>query len=241
MTTWELSHLLEEQGWSVHNLPSTVVPPNQTSLHEEPVEYDLQGDPDATDESPSATWLRRSTLLKLLSERRQDIIPVTTYGVDRYSHPWMAADPSFARLLEATDAHEHIFALHRSYYASFGATDVLAVSDPAAVEQRSYRVEEATHTEYVLHTPLGELTAHYTENDGVHTVWRHDLLIKTDDDMDRFSRRRLCRPCRTWLRSSGRGSAGRAWGDGDRDARSPVSRRRKHVVRGLHGAHGLHA
>ena len=45
---------------------------------------------------------------------------------------------------------------------------------------------ESIHTEYVLHTPLGDLTAHYTENDGVHTVWRHDLLIKTDDDMDRF-------------------------------------------------------
>ena len=33
---------------------------------------------------------------------------------------------------------------------------------------------------------MGDLTAHYTENDGVHTVWRHDLLIKTDDDIDRF-------------------------------------------------------
>ena len=57
ITTWELSHLLEEQGWSAHNLPSTVVPANQTSLHEEPVEYDLQKEPDATDESPSATQL----------------------------------------------------------------------------------------------------------------------------------------------------------------------------------------
>ncbi len=37
-----------------------------------------------------------------------------------------------------------------------------------------------------MHTPHGDLTAHYTENDGVHTVWRHDLLIKTDDDIDRF-------------------------------------------------------
>ena len=129
---------------------------------------------------------RRSTLLSLLSERRQDIIPATTYGVDRYSHPWMAADPSFARLLDYTDNHEHIFALHRSYYASFGATDVLGVSDPAAVEQRSYRTEGAAHTEFVLHTSKGDLTAHYTENDGVHTVWRHDMLIKSDDDIDRF-------------------------------------------------------
>jgi hypothetical protein len=135
---------------------------------------------------PHAPASRRATLLSLLSERRQDVIPATTYGVDRYSHPWMAADPSFARLLDYTDAHEHIFALHRSYYASFGATDVLSVRDPAAVEQRSYRTESATHTEYVLHTPVGDLTAHYTENDGVHTVWRHDLLIKTDDDIDRF-------------------------------------------------------
>ena len=38
----------------------------------------------------------------------------------------------------------------------------------------------------MLHTPKGDLTAHYTENDDVHTVWRHDLLIKTDDDIDRF-------------------------------------------------------
>jgi hypothetical protein len=38
----------------------------------------------------------------------------------------------------------------------------------------------------LLHTPKSDLTAHYSENDGVHTVWRHDLLIKTDDDIDRF-------------------------------------------------------
>lgn len=129
---------------------------------------------------------RRETLLTLLQERKQNIIPATTYGVDRYSHPWMADDPSFARLLNVTDAHEHIFALHRSYYASFGASDILAVRDPAAVGQRTYRVETSTHTEHVLHTPKGDLTAHYTENDGVHTVWRHELLIKTDDDIDRF-------------------------------------------------------
>jgi hypothetical protein len=136
-----------------------------------------------TSQAPAS---RRSTLLTLLSERRQEIIPASTYGVDRYSHPWMAADPSFARLLNATDDREHIFALHRSYYASFGATDILGVSDPAAVEQRTYRVEASTHTKYVLHTPKGDLTAHYTENDGVHTVWRHDLLIKSEDDIDRF-------------------------------------------------------
>jgi len=135
---------------------------------------------------PQPLGSRRSALQTLLRERQLAYVPATTYGVDRYSHPWMATDPSFARLLDYTDAHEHIFALHLSYYASFGVTDVLGVADQEAVERRSYRSEGATHTEYILHTPKGDLTAHYTENDGVHTVWRHDMLIKSDDDMDRF-------------------------------------------------------
>jgi len=53
ITTWELSHLLEERGWSVHNLPTAAGPANQASLHEGPVEYDPQKVPGATDESTS--------------------------------------------------------------------------------------------------------------------------------------------------------------------------------------------
>lgn len=129
---------------------------------------------------------RRQALFTLLQERRTDYVPVTSYGVDRYSHPWMGLDPSFKRILEYTDEHEHIFVLHLSYYASFGFTDVLGVTNPEAVERRSYRKGEATHFEFTLHTPQGDLAANYTENDGVHTLWRHDPLIKSDDDMDRF-------------------------------------------------------
>lgn len=129
---------------------------------------------------------RRTALLTLLQERRLDYVPATTYGVDRYSHPWMAADPSFARLLDYTDTHEHIFALHLSYYASFGFTDVLGGSTPEAIERHSRRREGATDYEFVLHTPRGDLTARYTEKDGVHTVWRHEPLIKSDSDMDLF-------------------------------------------------------
>lgn len=134
-------------------------------------------------ESPES---RRSELTSLLRDRRMDIIPASTYGVDRFSHPWMGRDASYARLLEFTEPREHIFAMHLSYYASFGLTDVLGVSDPLAVERKSHRVENATHTEWTLRTPKGDLTARYTENDGVRTVWRHDLLIKSDDDIDRF-------------------------------------------------------
>jgi hypothetical protein len=108
--------------------------------------------------------------MTLLRELPQEIIPVITVRVDRISYPRMAADPSFVRLLGATDAHKHIFALHRPYHASFGVTDSLSVNDPTAVEQHTYQVEASTHSKYLLHTPKGDLTAHYSENNGVHMV-----------------------------------------------------------------------
>jgi hypothetical protein len=135
---------------------------------------------------PELHGSRRLDLQTLLADRRLDFIPAITYGVDPYSHPWMAADPSFAHLLAYGDSRQHIFATHLSYYASFGVTDVLGIRDTEAVERNVYRGDGATHTELLLHTPKGDLTAHYTENDGVHTIWRHDLLIKSDDDIDRF-------------------------------------------------------
>jgi hypothetical protein len=53
ITTWELSHLLEERGWSVHNLPTATGSTNLVGLHEGSVEYDLQKAPDAIDEPTS--------------------------------------------------------------------------------------------------------------------------------------------------------------------------------------------
>lgn len=51
ITTWELSHLLEERGWAVHNLPAAIAPERQASLHEGPAAYEARQVPDTTDES----------------------------------------------------------------------------------------------------------------------------------------------------------------------------------------------
>jgi hypothetical protein len=129
---------------------------------------------------------RREALLRLFRERRLEYAPATTYGVDRFSHEWMARDPSFGRVLEHTDQYDHIFVLHLSYYASFGVTDVLGLWDPGVLKQEIRQEGGATHYHITLRTPRGDLTANYTENEGMRTVWRHDHLMKTDEDIDRF-------------------------------------------------------
>ena len=39
ITGWELNHLLEERGWSVHNLPMATSPGSQASLREAAADY----------------------------------------------------------------------------------------------------------------------------------------------------------------------------------------------------------
>ena len=100
---------------------------------------------------------RRAELLGVLGDRRTDVVPVSTYGVDRYSHPWMAQDPSFDRVLAASDEYEHILAFNESYYASFGVTSVISVAEPEALRRETSRSDGATHYRYTLRTPLGDL------------------------------------------------------------------------------------
>jgi hypothetical protein len=130
---------------------------------------------------------RREALLTLLKEKRNPgYIPASTYGVDRFSHPWMAEDPSYRDVLACTDRHDHIQVLYLSYYAAFGLTDILALDDPDQVEVETSRWENVVTTHYTLHTPKGDLEAEYKDVDGNKSTWRESPLIKTDEDIGAF-------------------------------------------------------
>jgi hypothetical protein len=130
---------------------------------------------------------RREALLTLLHEKwHLGYIPVSTYGVDRYSHPWMADDPSYQEVLDAADQFDHIQVLYRSYYAAFGLTDILTLEDSDRVELEVTRGDGMTISHFTLHTPRGDLTAEYKDIDGNRSTWRESPLIKTDEDMAAF-------------------------------------------------------
>lgn len=130
---------------------------------------------------------RREALLTLYREKRNlGYVPVSTYGVDRFSHPWMADDPSYADVLAYTDQYDHIQVLYLSYYASFGLTDILTVEDPDRVVTETPRQGDTVITRHTLHTPTGDLSAEYKDIDGNMSTWRETHLVKTDEDIDRL-------------------------------------------------------
>lgn len=129
---------------------------------------------------------RREALLSLLQGETVSPIPFSTYGVDRYSHPWMAEDPSFERVLKHTDEYEYILALHCSYYASFGYSDILELPDPEMVELESWETDDARYFRRTVHTPQGDLSCLSRLSHGLHTAWQLEYLIKDDGDIDKF-------------------------------------------------------
>lgn len=129
---------------------------------------------------------RRERILYLLQGKSVDRVPISTYGLDRYSHKWMAEDPSYRRILEYTDEYDNIFALHCSYYASVFGSDVLAFDDPQIMKTETYRKERATYYRSTLYSPKGNLTCLHRINDDAHTTWSLEYPIKGDEDIDRF-------------------------------------------------------
>ncbi len=130
---------------------------------------------------------RREALFTLLREKRYlGYVPFSTYGIDRYSHPWMAEDPSYREVLEYTDRYDHIQVLYLSYYSSFGLTDILQVEDSDRVETKVYREGDAEFYHHTLHTPKGDLTAEQRRIDGNMSIWHNSNLIKEDKDIDAF-------------------------------------------------------
>lgn len=129
---------------------------------------------------------RRERLEALLEGREVDRTPACTYGVDRYSQPWMANEPSYTEILACTDEHDHIFAYLGSYYASFGNHDVLRLADPEMAQEKVRRDGEATVREITVRGPRGALTATCQETGATHTVWVTEHLIKTDQDIQSF-------------------------------------------------------
>ena len=130
---------------------------------------------------------RRKALLKLLNEKKNiGYIPFSTYGIDRYSHKWMAEAPSYRRVLEYSDKYDHIQVLYLPYWWSFGLTGILGVEDPEQKEEKISQKGNTTYYQYILHTPKKDLTAEYKRIKGNMSIWREDNLIKTDEDIDAF-------------------------------------------------------
>jgi uroporphyrinogen-III decarboxylase len=121
----------------------------------------------------------RERLLAVFRREQPDRVPVSTYemvGHDRES--WYNRQPSYASLMDVVRER----------------TDCLYMCCPAwrdlgresAVEEHVRRDGNRTHRTVTLHTPKGDLTARFMQEDNLYTTWTTEHFLKDLDDLERW-------------------------------------------------------
>ncbi|MGQ9631046.1 MAG: uroporphyrinogen decarboxylase family protein [bacterium] len=119
----------------------------------------------------------KDRLLNSLMHRPVDRVPISTYELVGYNpDSWENKEPSYRRLMD------YIRLKTDCMYMWSASMDNRATE----VEVRSWREGERTYTQTTYHTPRGPLMKLDVEEDGIHTVWHVERLLKTDEDVDRY-------------------------------------------------------
>lgn len=119
----------------------------------------------------------RERLMAALRHEPLDRVPISTHELVGWNpDSWENQEPSYQRLMDFIRAH----------------TDCLYLCSAP----RRNRLEETTQetwdeggshwTRTYVHTPLGDLRMTSRRDDGVHTNWRVERLLKTDEDIARY-------------------------------------------------------
>lgn len=126
----------------------------------------------------------KERLLALFRRQPIDRIPISTYGVDRFTSPWMTEDPTYNRPLAVSDRYEDIFVKYGCIDTDF--TELVKI-DPSVEMHVDYRREGKSlfrHAEIV--TPHRTLRSKARWDDGLHSTWFLEPYLKDIEDIKAF-------------------------------------------------------
>jgi len=134
----------------------------------------------------------RGRLLAALKGHAIDRVPISCYGLVGWDiESWYYRQPSYERLLKLVRESTDCFYLTSLPQLSFGnpADAVIGSADEMESELYSikkWREKNSEFTQKTIHTPKGDLTSFYRQDDGVFTVWALEHPFKSIDDIDKF-------------------------------------------------------
>jgi hypothetical protein len=121
----------------------------------------------------------RERLLAVFRREQPDRVPVSTYemvGPDGES--WYNRQPSYASLMDAIRERTDCLYMCCPTWRDLGRESV--------TEEHARRDGTRTHRTVTLHTPKGDLTGRFMEEDGLFTTWTTEHFLKGLDDLERW-------------------------------------------------------
>lgn len=123
----------------------------------------------------------RERLLRTLNGQKADRVPISLYEFDGFYDGWIRDYPEYVELLEyAKDKTDkmHFWApsepnKHSLFYGEI---------EEKNIKITKWEEEKSVHTRTVIKTPLGEISSHNRQDEGVHTSWAIEKFCKNEED-----------------------------------------------------------
>ncbi len=121
----------------------------------------------------------KERLLAVFRHEVPDRVPISTYEMVGHDvKSWYNTQPSYASLMqvirEKTDC---------MYWCSVRWRDL---GKESVTERESWREGDRAYSKVTLHTPKGDLTATYMQEDGLFTTWTTEHILKDLDDLEKW-------------------------------------------------------
>lgn len=134
----------------------------------------------------------RDRLLAALKCQPIDRVPISCYTLVGWDiESWYYRQPSYERLLKLVRESTDCFFLNSLPQLSFGnpADAVIGSADEMGSEiytVKKWREKNSEFSRKTIHTPKGDLTSLYRQDDSIFTVWALEYPLKTIEDIDKF-------------------------------------------------------
>lgn len=120
----------------------------------------------------------KQRLLNCIEHKPIDRVPVSTYDLVGWDpDSWQSRDPSYSRLLSIIrDKLDCEYMLNPVFKNPFADN----------LTNETWIEENSTYTRSIYHSKEGPLTSLSRRDDGIHTIWHIEPLLKSTRDIDKY-------------------------------------------------------
>jgi len=136
----------------------------------------------------------RERLLNVIQHKEVDRVPISTYELVGYNpDSWENKAPSYRRLMDYIREKTDCMYMWGVSRANTPKKELLLTREGRmnTLEEEILSVEEwiegnSTFVRKTYHTPKGDLTTLSRTDEGIHTSWKIEPLLKTNEDIERY-------------------------------------------------------
>ncbi len=124
----------------------------------------------------------RERLLRTLNGKKVDRVPISLYEFDGFYDGWIKNYPEYVEILEYAEGKTDKMYFWQPQSKSDSPSLFYGEIEDKNINTTEWKEGKSVHRRTVIETPLGEVSRHTREDEGIHTSWTIERLCKDEAD-----------------------------------------------------------